>query len=170
MPVKGITSANNAYLTTNTGGVYLASYDSLNSELVWETLDLNVSLTQIVFSLPTTITAINNITFYGLFEIQNRGENYLQATDLVIYNANDPELQTSLLTLLSYFDTNSKGEVINFRDIRLISNVKNEPVAKWLTSLQDENLKYYYRQFKKYAELWMNPEKAGESIYIRELI
>lgn len=171
IPVQGITSANGASLTTDLStGKYLPYYDTINSALVWDNLNFSDSPTQIIFELPNTITRISGITFSGIFEIINRGESLLQDTDLVIYNSRDPELQTSLLALLGYFETDLNGLISNLRDIRQITNIKNEPVAKWLTQAQDDDLIYYYNQIKNYAELWMNPNNAGNSIYDKELI
>lgn len=171
VPVSGISSADGASLTTNlSSGKYLPYYDAVNSELVWDTLNFSQSPTQITFSLPNTITRVSGILFSGTYEIVNRGENLLQDTDLVIYNARDPELQTQLLTLIGYFQTDNEGDIISLDDIRKITNTKNEPVARWLTQAQDDDLIYYYEQIKNYASLWMDPEIAGNNIYDKELI
>ena len=81
----------------------------------------------------------------------------------------DEEVRTSILCLLAYFETNSQGIIQSFRDIRRITAVKNEPVAKWLTEPFDEDLVFLYGQYKNFADNWMNPRKLGETIYSREI-
>ena len=169
MPVVGIPDTNDTYVTSSDGSVYFPYYNSTDSTFIWDNLNFQTPPDSLVFRFNSKIERVSGMKFTGIYEISNRSESLLSDVDLVIYNTQDPEVQTSLLTLLAFFETNTSGQIKNLRDIRKITNVKNEPVAKWLTSSQDETLNYLYDQIKNYAQLWMNPETAGESIYEREL-
>lgn len=158
------------YITTNLDTIQILPYfDSITSEYVWNSMTFTGAIETLTFVFPTEIFSIRNILFSGEIDIVSSPENPIIGSDLVIYNISDPEVQTSTLCLLAYFETNTAGQITSLRDIRIITEQRNDPVAQWLTSPIDRDLRYYYDEYANYADRWMNPEKAGMSIYSREL-
>ena len=171
---KQFIQSNPATLSTNLnpGVEIVGRYDDSKGVIFFENLSFNGAITELTIRYPLApvySTSIKNILFDGIIDVVTPPENNSYGANLVIYNLEDEEVRTSILCLLAYFETNSQGIIQSFRDIRRITAVKNEPVAKWLTEPFDEDLVFLYGQYKNFADKWMNPRKLGETIYSREI-
>jgi len=68
--------------------------------------------------------------------------------------------------LLAEVDVNSRFEIEDITDLRVIIHRDYVPVADWLTSPFDADLIDLYGQVSNYAELWMKPETCLDQEYV----
>lgn len=59
----------------------------------------------------------------------------------------------------------SNFEITSIRDVRSQTSRKYEPVASWLTTFQDENLRSLITGIEGYSTLYMSPTAGGELFY-----
>jgi hypothetical protein len=108
-------------------------------------------------------TSINNFTYSGDgYFRDNRFIKTDSESDLFIENMYDAiEGNYILLAAITV-----KDRVIQqIRDLRRVTYERYQPVADWVTTFHDEQLRCHFDDVVEYSKLWMNPTSKDRQIY-----
>lgn len=106
---------------------------------------------------------VSEVRYTGEAVFQNqRPTGFTSEAELFLEGEYDeidrPHIVLAIITVSNY-------EITEIRDTRSQTSIKYEPVASWLTTFQDENLRSLITSVEEYSTLYMSPRIGGDLFY-----
>ena len=159
---EGKTTSNLAYYTSDNAIIWFKKDQITSDGDVW-TVDAQDVVQYRRFYFWDGTASINNFTYTGDgYFRDNRVPIGDSRADLFIEDMYDA-IEGNYI-LLAQFTV--KDRVIQeIRDLRRVTYEKYQPVADWVTTFHDEQLRCHFDDVVEYSKLWMNPTSADRQIY-----
>ena len=159
---EGKTTSNLAYYTSDNAIIWYKQDQVTSEGDVW-TIDAQDTVQYRRFFFWDGTTSINNFTYTGDgYFRDNRVLVGDSRADLFIENMYDA-IDGNYILLAGF--TVKDRVVQQIRDLRRVTYERYQPVADWVTTFHDEQLRCHFDDVVEYSKLWMNPTSSDRQIY-----